>query len=114
MVPKIRSVLCLATLTVFLSGCTLFMNAPVIPPPAIIYTDFHAPIDIDADPTKRGSRVGRAEVANILGIVSTGDASVAAAAKAGGIKTIRHIDYHLFSVLGLYSRFETVVYGDAQ
>jgi hypothetical protein len=98
---------------VSLTGCVAGFFAPVVPPAALIYTDYSAPIDTFAADKRLGERVGTAEVVNILGIVSTGDASVAAAAEAAGIDVIRHIDYRMFSVLFVFSRFTTIVYGDA-
>lgn len=48
----------------------------------------------------------------MLGLVATGDASIEAAAKAGGITKIHHVDFENFSILGIYATFTTVVYGD--
>ncbi len=93
-------------------GCAGFFTAPVQPPIGLLYSRYNAVIDIDSDETELGSKVGRSEASSILGLIATGDASVASAAKAGGITTIRHIDYEFFTVLGIYGRFTTVVYGD--
>jgi hypothetical protein len=94
------------------SGCAGFVTAPVVPAFAFVFTDIRSTLDPEVEETKLGSKRGEAEVINILGLVAQGDASVAKAAQAGGITTIRHIDYQLFSVLGVYARFVTVVYGD--
>jgi hypothetical protein len=94
------------------TGCAGLYSAPVIPPVAFVYSKVSAPIDIDVNETRMGQKKGTAETINILGLISTGDASVQSAAKNGGIKVIRHADYEFTTVLGLYSRFTTVVYGD--
>ena len=81
-------------------------------PPGFFYSDIKAPLDVTMDNTDLGSKVGTAETVSIMGLVATGDASVKAAADDGNITTVKHIDYHLFNVMGFYSRFVTTVYGD--
>jgi hypothetical protein len=56
--------------------------------------------------------MGTSVATSILGLIATGDASIEAAAKAGGISKIHHVDYQAMSILGLYSTFTTVVYGE--
>ena len=58
------------------------------------------------------SKMGKAECTSILGLVATGDASISAAARAGGITKIHHVDYDSYSILGIYAKFTTIVYGD--
>ena len=100
----------LAVLTVSSLGC---MVAPVVPPTALVYTGFEAPLDVDfEDQTELGSKKGEASTMNILGLVSWGDASSANAARDGNLQTIRHADYRFLSVLGIFSRYTTIVYGD--
>jgi len=59
-----------------------------------------------------GTKVGTSQECSVLGLVATGDASITTAAKAAGIKKISHIDVQKFSVLGIYSTYTTVVYGE--
>ncbi len=59
-----------------------------------------------------GSKVGTAQVNNILGIILTGDASVETAAKSAGINKISHIDSQKKSILGVYSTYTVYVYGE--
>ena len=59
-----------------------------------------------------GTKVGKASATNVLGIVATGDASINAAAKNAGIQKISHVDHKNFSVLGLFSKTTTFVYGE--
>ena len=77
-----------------------------------IYCDTSAPLDIDFQATEMGSRVGQAASTAILGLVAWGDASVSAAAKSGGIKTVKHVDYNYVNVLWVYQRFTTMAHGD--
>lgn len=57
-------------------------------------------------------KTGTAMASSILGIVATGDASIEAAAKDGGITRIHHVDHHSKNILGLYAEFTTIVYGE--
>ncbi len=57
-------------------------------------------------------KVGSATATSILGIVATGDASIEAAARNGGITRIHHVDHHTKNIVLLYSEFTTVVYGE--
>lgn len=55
---------------------------------------------------------GKAKCKSILGLVSTGDCSIEAAKKAGGITTVSTIDYNTKSyVFGIYQSFEVIVTG---
>lgn len=102
---------------VLLSACAIatsacFYTAPVVPATAGLFMDTKAPLDTHFDPTQLGAKTGKASVRTVLWLVAWGDASAAAAAQDGGIKTIRHADYEFVSVLGLYQSFTTVVHGD--
>jgi hypothetical protein len=97
-----RSILT-ATLALFLattsSGC--------------VYYNVGAPLDTDLDRTELGSKVGESRAQSVLWMVAWGDAGTQAAARNGGIKTIRHADQRGFGILfGLYARQTTIVYGD--
>jgi hypothetical protein len=61
--------------------------------------------------TAAAGKTGEACISSILGVVATGDASVEAAKKAGGITTIAHVDHEQFSVLGVYATSCTIVHG---
>jgi hypothetical protein len=107
-----RSAAVLASFLLFaLTGCVGY-GAPVEPPVGFIYSTVQAPIDIDADATQLGTKQGRSTSSTILGLVAWGDASTRAAADAGGITTIRHIDYEYTSILSIYATFTTIAYGD--
>ncbi|MCA8959601.1 MAG: TRL-like family protein [Planctomycetes bacterium] len=95
-----------------LTGCAGMHGAPVTPAPGFIYTNYKAPLDADFDATRLGSKMGSSEVTNYLGAVALGDASIKAAAMNGGLTTVNHADYEVFSVLGIYSRFKVTVYGE--
>ena len=83
-----------------------------------VYTDIKAPLMVDFNNTSLGSRTGTAST-KYLHIPLFGswsfaweDASIDAAAKQGNIKTVKHADYRMMQILGIYGEFTTIVYGD--
>jgi len=56
-------------------------------------------------------KVGTAESTAII-CFATGDSSIQKAMQNGGITKIHHVDCKVFSVLGLYAKYTTVVYGE--
>ena len=95
---RITIVLLMSILLVF-SGCA-FIN-------------IKTPFDTDLDKTELGSKRGTASAYSLLWLVSWGDASYATAAKNGGITVMKHADQEMQQVLlGLYTRWRVVVYGD--
>ena len=57
------------------------------------------------------SKVGTAESTGII-CFATGDSSVKKAMENGGITKIHHVDYKAMSVMGVYAKYTTVVYGE--
>ena len=92
----------------FFTGCATYSQAPVI---GLAYTEVSAPVAI-GDGSTTGTKMGTSTVTSILGLVATGDASIRAAAKDGGITKIHYVDYESKSVLGLWSTYTVVVYGE--
>ena len=95
-----------AAATLAFSSCAITQS----PVSAFVYTDVKAPVAVTGN--TGSSKVGTSEVKGILGIVSTGDASVEAAAKSAGITKIHHVDYQAKSVLGIVASYTTIVYGE--
>jgi hypothetical protein len=58
-----------------------------------------------------GKKKGEACATSILGLVTTGDASIRSAADAAGIKNISAVDSNFMHILGLYSKYCVVVSG---
>jgi hypothetical protein len=56
-------------------------------------------------------KVGTAESTAVI-CFATGDSSISKAMANGGITKIHHVDAKVFSVLGLYAKYTTVVYGE--
>lgn len=98
--------LCLALFAVtVMSGCAV-ANGPVY---GGLFTQAKGPVAATSNTS--GTKMGTSEAISILGLVGTGDASISAAMQNGGIKSITHVDNEVFSVLGLFARYTTVVYG---
>ncbi len=94
--------------TVFLlSGCAAYAVAPVT---GFVYSD--TKFGINATSNQGASKVGEAYSESYLGFVAVGDASIQAAMKNGGITKVQHVDYHSYSILGLYAKFTVTVYGE--
>jgi hypothetical protein len=87
-----------------LSGC-IAVYTPAI---GTLYTEVWGPVD--AGETV-GSKEGQSCAQSILGLVATGDASIKAAAKAGGIKKISSVDHYTRNILGILGEFCTIVRG---
>ena len=58
-----------------------------------------------------GPKEGKACAQSILGLIAQGDASIEAAAKNGGIKTVTTIDHSAKNMLGIIGDYCTIVHG---
>ena len=96
--------------TICFTGCGF--SSPVVPGHGVVYSNFSSPLDINFDKTDLGTKQGEASTTSFFGIVTIGDCSTHEAAKNGNIQTIKHADYKYFNVLGIYSKYTTIVYGD--
>ena len=68
---------------------------------------------LQGGPTEVGSKTGEACVGAILGLISSGDAGVKAAAAAGSITKVHTIDYRNDNLLGsVLSNTCTIVHGE--
>jgi len=90
-----------------LSGCAV-VQSPVSN--GLFFTAVSGPGTVTANDVY--SKVGRSSCRSILGVVSTGDASINAAMINGGITKIHHVDYRSMSVLCVFAKFTTIVYGE--
>ncbi len=91
-----------------LTGCTAPFGAPVYG--SLITVDVKGPVAV-GDPSVKCEDKGVSQASAII-FFATGDASIKAAMDEGDIRKIHHVDCKAFSVLGLYSKYETIVYGE--
>lgn len=89
-----------------LSGCAM-ASSPVM---GGLYTDVTYPVN--ATSNDQGPKTGEASASSILGIFATGDASIAAAARNGGITKVKTVDVNATSFLGLYAKYTVIVTGE--
>lgn len=94
-----------AALVVLATGCAQGRS----PVTGFLFSDVKGSESVSSNSV--GSKMGSACATSILGWVATGDASTAAAAKAGGISQISNVDYHTKSILGLWAESCTTAYG---
>jgi len=89
-----------------LAGCATVGHAPVT---SLIVLDERGPVAVG--PAAGSAKIGRAEAWGIL-VYATGDASISAAMRNGKITRIHHVDHETFSILGVYAKYTTIVYGE--
>lgn len=103
----IRKLITLAALTTLSTGCAMSMNNPVT---GTIYSGTQGATAATSNPI--GAKTGESCAMSILGVVGLGDASIASAAKAGGVTKVSTVDSDNFQVLGVYAKNCTVVTGE--
>lgn len=102
-----KNMIALVVAAFFLTGCAASMS----PVTGYMYTNISAPLTATAAP-EAPSRVGRASIRSIMGILATGDASIQTAARNGGIREIHYVDYESQNFFGVVAEFTVVVYGN--
>lgn len=109
--PVLTCSVAVMVFAVMVSGCAAY-RVPVISAPGGMFSKLAAPMNLRFRGTELGPKRGEAHSVSVLGIISFGDASIAAAAREGGIKTIHHADTKMLSVFGpVYWQHTTVVCG---
>ncbi len=93
-----------------LAAATILTGCATSQPVGALYTEVTLPADVGN--TVGANKVGRAKCTSILTLVATGDASISAAMRAGGIKQIHHVDWYAKNILGVIGEYECVVYGE--
>lgn len=89
------------------SGCAASANAPVT---GGLYLGAKGATNATSNDV--GAKTGESCATSYLGIIGLGDASIAAAAKAGGVSKISSVDSDNMAILGLYAKNCTVVSGN--
>ncbi|PAU99523.1 TRL-like family protein [Helicobacter sp. TUL] len=94
----------IASILLIFSGCAT--TTPV----GAIFTD--ATLPLHATSVNGATKKGEATCTSILGLVATGDCSIETAAQNGKIQSIRSVENKAYSVLGIYSTYTTIVWGN--
>lgn len=90
----------------FLCSCGV-TKSPVM---GVVYTDVVSGNAVTSN--KLATKVGKSTAKAYLGLIATGDASYQTAAKNANITKISHVDEHNYTILGIYTVYETIVYGE--
>ena len=104
---KLYLTLAVASFAFLGAGCVQG-RAPITGP---LYSDISDGLIANPGPIPASPKVGEAMAQSIVGI-ATGDASINAAVKQGGITKIHYVDYHTWSILGVFGKTTTKVYGE--
>lgn len=94
-------------LAVALTSCAA-VQTPVV---GIVSSDVIAPLAVgDAD--AKALKTGTATVKSVLGLFASGDASIKAACRNGGITKIHSVNYRSKNFLGFIASYTTIVHGE--
>jgi len=80
-------------------------------PQGVIFTELSLPVDA-AGPAKTFAKTGEANCTCVLALVATGDCSIDAAMKDGGITKVHHVDWEARNILGIIGEYKLIVYGE--
>jgi len=99
---------CATIMAVLFTGC-VGPNGPLVGAMGAVYTNVSGPVSATSNTgaSKSGSATSKAVIC-----VAWGDSSITTAAANGGITKIQHVDYHVTSVMGLYTETIVTVYGE--
>lgn len=100
---KMRHLVGTLAIAGLISGCASPM------PMGGIYTELKLPLAATGTP---GKKEGVATCQSVLSLVATGDCSIAAAKKNGGISKVSAVDWEARSILGLFGEYKVHVYGE--
>ncbi len=104
---KTLSLVAAAGVVAVTTGCTPVRNQAVA---GSCFLDVTQPLGFGDN--GGASKMGKSSASTILGWVGTGDCSINAAAKAGGVSKISWVDYHSKHILGIIGDTTTIVYGE--
>ena len=104
-----------ALLAVLLTTGCVQWQAPVVPPPGLLFTQYRAPLTPEVSGVPVTTKVG-IHNSRFFGLsqysFAWDDASIAAAAKQGGLSKVYYADYEVLNVLGIYAEFTVRAYGE--
>ena len=109
-----RKIVVVCLIVAVFSGCARPLLTSPAPTPhnSILYGNVSAPLFV-TDNSGLVMKKGSASSTSILGLVTTGDSSIRAAARDGGITKIHYVDHSFKHVFGIWSVYTVTVYGTA-
>jgi hypothetical protein len=99
-----------AALAILGPGCAGLAFSGNRTPMGILYADASTNEMVTQSPLS--AKQGQACATSILGLITTGDASVATAAKAGSISKVASVDHDFTNIVGVYSKYCVKVTGE--
>lgn len=107
-----KSILLVAALAAasMLSGCASFAFSSRGVAMGGIYTEASANEKVTENAL--GAKRGESCASSVLGLVTTGDASVATAAKNAGITKVAAVDHQFTDILGVWAKYCVIVSGE--
>ena len=88
-----------------MSGCMIVQS----PAMGVLFTELSGPLMVTDGSAV--TKTGEATCQSIPAWIATGDCSIAAAKRAGGIKRVTHVDHRTKNILGILGEFTVVVSG---
>lgn len=88
-----------------LSGCATSL------PIGVLFTDVTLPVNATSNVGK-AVKTGEAGCTSILSMVATGDCSIEAAKKNGGISKVYSVDWKANNILGIIGNYKVIVTGE--
>ncbi|HRT29335.1 MAG TPA: TRL domain-containing protein [Kiritimatiellia bacterium] len=105
---KLMMLSVLAAVVVSMTGCGVIpMKGTSLAAITVDHVASDPVVDNSVRPVKKGVASSKA----IL-LFNTGDASIGAAMREGGLSKIHHVDYDVTNILYLYNEITTTVYGE--
>lgn len=104
---KLYLTLAVASLAFLGLGCVQG-RAPITGP---LYSNISDGLIANPGPIPATCKVGEAKAQSVVG-VAFGDSSINTAVKNGSITKIHYVDYHTWSILGIFGETTTKVYGE--
>jgi len=104
---KIGVFICLITMVMFFGCAGPYTHG-------LLFSDMTVPAcsPDDSSGLKLGSKTGTSQMVNYVGLIATGDSSMEAAAKNGGIRNVKTVDVHYSTILGIINTTTTTVTGE--
>ncbi len=104
---RLAAIVIATLLAIGVSGC---LSAPFQPPSGVVSVTT-APLSTEGN-WDVGTKKGEASSFSVLGLYASGDCSIAAAARNGGLKKIGHVDYEYVNIIGIWQKATVIVYGE--
>lgn len=100
------SLIAISAMSLLLQSC---LGGILTRPAGVVYADVSDPV---AATSAKGSRTGQASSTSYLGLVATGDSSIEAAKRNGGISSVSSVDVKRSNILGIITKYTTIVKGN--